>query len=117
MKPILGPGRVLSLYSGVGEFLCQFGSGVGIEPQSLAAKWSQFLMKISAVDAHVVNGNPLHWESDEKFERIVCNPPFGSQEGGLAAIEKGLSLLKKDGQLAVIVSPNFLWGARQAKTI
>jgi hypothetical protein len=115
LKAILGPGGVLSLYSGLGEFLCQFGSGVGIELQPLAAKWSQFLMRISAVDAHIVNGNPLHWESDEKFERIVCNPPFGSPEGELAAIEKALSLLKKEGQLAVIVSPNFLWGARRAK--
>ena len=116
VKAILGPGRVLSLYSGLGEFIFQFGSGIGIEPQSEASRWSQFLMRISAVDAHVVNGNPLHWESAEKFERIVCNPPFGSQEGELASIEKALSLLDKEGQLVVIVPPNLLSGARQMRT-
>jgi N-6 DNA methylase len=116
MKAALGPGRVLSLYSGLGELLYQFGSGIGVEPVTLASKWSQFLMKVSAVDARVVSGNPLHWESDEKFDRIVCNPPFGDHEGELVAIEKALSLLSKEGQLAVIVPPNLLWGARQEET-
>ena len=115
VKAILGPGRVLSLYSGLGEFLSQFRSGIGIERQSVAAKWSQFLIRISAVDAHVVNEDPLHWESDEKFERIVCNPPFGSHDGEFKAIERALSSLDKNGQLAAIVSPNFLWGSRQSR--
>jgi hypothetical protein len=79
------------------------------------AKWSQFLIRLSAVDAQVVSRNPLHWESEEKFERIVCNPRFGTHNGELAAVERGLLLLKKEGQLAVIVTPNFLWGTRQAK--
>jgi hypothetical protein len=116
VKALLGPGRVLSLYSGLGEFLYQFGSGIGIERQSAAARWSQFLMRISALDAQVVNGDPLHWESHEKFERIVCNPPFGSQEGELATIEKALSVLGKNGRIAVIAPPNLLWAARQLQT-
>jgi hypothetical protein len=69
----------------------------------------------SAVDAVVVNEDPLRWESDEKFERIVCNPPFGSQDVEFKAIVRALSSLDKNGLLAVIVSPNFLWGTRQAK--
>jgi N-6 DNA Methylase len=112
---ILGHGKVLSLYSGFGEFLEQFGGGVGVERQSSVAERARFLLDLAGTDARVVNEDPLRWESSEKFERIVCNPPFGTPVGDLAAIEKGLSLLKKEGQLAVIVSPNFLWGTRQAK--
>ena len=112
---ILGPGRVLSLFSGFGEFLRQFGSGVGVEHRLVPARWSQFLLKIAGVDAEIVNHQPLHWESGEQFDRIVCTPPFGSQDGEFDAIEKALSLLKEEGQLAVIVSPNFLWGTPQAK--
>lgn len=67
------------------------------------------------MDAHVVNEDPLHWESDEKFERIVCSPPFGSHDGEFKAIERALSLLDKNGLVAAIVSPNFLWGSRQSR--
>lgn len=114
VRVILGSGKVLSLYSGFGEFLEQFGGGVGIERSSLVAKRAEFLLDLADIDAQVVNEDPLHWESRDKFERIVCNPPFGTRDGEFASIDKALSLLKKDGQLAVIVSPNFLWGTRQA---
>ena len=112
---VLGAGKVLSLYSGFGEFLEQFGGGVGVERLSAVAERARFLLELSGIDAQVVNGDPLSWESTDRFERIVCNPPFGTQDGELAAIEKALSLMKKEGQLAVIVSPNFLWGTRQAR--
>jgi hypothetical protein len=112
---VLGHGTVLSLYSGFGEFLEQFGGGVGVERVSSVAERARFLLELSGIDAQVVNGDPLNWKSTDRFERVVCNPPFGTQDGELAAIEKALSLLKKEGQLAVIVSPNFLWGTRQTK--
>ena len=115
VRAILGPGKVLSLYSGFGEFLEQFGGGVGIERLLPVVERARFLLQLAGIDAEVVNEDPLGWESGDRFERVVCSPPFGTQEGELAAIEKGLSLLKKAGQLAVIVSPNFLWGTRQAK--
>ena len=112
---VLGHGTVLNLYSGFGEFLEQFGGGVGVERMSSVAERARFLLELSGIDAQVVNGDPLNWKSTDRFERVVCNPPFGTQDGELAAIEKALSLLKKEGQLAVIVSPTFLWGTRQAK--
>jgi hypothetical protein len=73
------------------------------------------LLDLAGIDAEILVGDPLQWQSKDRFERVVCTPPFGSQDSELAAIEKGLSLLEKEGQLAVIVSPNFLWGTRQAK--
>jgi hypothetical protein len=112
---VLGPGKVLTLYSGFGEFLEQFGGGVGIERLSPVVERARFLLQLAGIDAEVVNEDPLHWNSSDRFDRVVCTPPFGTQDGELTAIEKALSLLKKEGQLAVIVSPNFLWSTRQAK--
>jgi hypothetical protein len=112
---ILGNGKVLSLYSGFGEFLEQFGGGVGVERQSWVVERARFLLELAGIDAEVVNADPLGWESRDRFERVVCSPPFGTRDGDLAVIEKGLSLLNKEGQLAVIVPPNLLWGTGQAK--
>lgn len=115
LHAILGHGKVLSLYSGLGEFLEEFGGGVGVERLTAVAERARFLLELAGIDAEVVNADPLQWESKDKFERVVCAPPFGTREGELAAIEKGLFQLQKGGQLAAIVSPNLLWGDRQAK--
>lgn len=115
VQTLLGTGKILSLYSCLGEFLYQFGGGVGVERLLLAAKWAQFLLKIAEIDASVITADPLHWESRRKFERIVCAPPFGTHSDEFDAIEKGLSLLETGGRLAVIVSPNFLWSAKQSQ--
>jgi hypothetical protein len=112
---ILGHGKVLNLYSGFGEFLERFGSGVGIERISRVVEQAMFLLELANVKAEVVNADPLQWETNERFERAVCMPPFGTRDREAAAIEKGLYLLKAGGRLAVIVSPNFLWSTRQAK--
>jgi hypothetical protein len=114
-ESILGSGPVLSLYSGLGEFLFQFGGEIGVERSMVAAEWAQFLLKIAGIKAEIVITNPLQWESNRKFDRIVCSPPFGTKDAELGCIEKALSMLEKDGQVAAIVSPHFLWGNRQAK--
>jgi hypothetical protein len=115
MHSVLGAGKVLSLYSGFGEVLERFGGGIGVERLSSVADRARFLLRLAGIEAEVVNGDPLQWNSSDRFDRVVCTPPFGTQDVELAAIEKALSLLKKEGQLAVIASPNFLWGTRQAR--
>jgi hypothetical protein len=113
VQGLLGSGKVLSLYAGLGEFLYQSGGGIGVERVPLAAEWAQFLLDIAEIDARVFNEDPLKWESKETFERVICTPPFGGNDE-FTAIEKGLSLLEEKGRLVVIVSPNFLWGAKQS---
>src|SRR5207253_769902 len=95
MHAVLGPGKVLSLYSGFGEFLEQFGGGVGIERLSPVVERARFLLQLAGIDAEVVNEDPLQWNSSDRFDRVVCTPPFGTQDGELAAIEKALSLLDR----------------------
>lgn len=112
---LIGQGPLLSLYSGFGDLLFECGSGIGVEPNSSVAEWSSFFAASAGLDVQIMNDDPLQWSTGNKFGRIVCNPPFGARDAESAAIEKGLSLLKIEGQLAVIVSPNFLWGTRQAK--
>jgi len=93
VQAILGPGKILNLYSGLGEFLYAFGKGIGVEPQTMPAKWSRFLARIAGVEAQVVNEDPLNWSSTERFERIICSPPFGMAEIERKTIEKALSVL------------------------
>ena len=68
---ILGHGKVLSLYSGFGEFLEQFGGGVGVERQSSVAERARFLLDLAGTDARVVSEDPLRWESSEARNAIL----------------------------------------------
>src|SRR5258708_18837502 len=58
---ILGQGRALVLYSGLGEFLLHLGGGVGVEPNALAARWSQLLLAMSRIGSQVFNEDPRNW--------------------------------------------------------
>lgn len=60
LKQMLGSGPVLNLYSGMGEILFEFCGGIGVEPNSLTARWSQFLLAIAGVDARIINEDPTH---------------------------------------------------------
>lgn len=112
VRQMLGDGRILSLYSGMGEFLQKFGEGLGVEPTALAARWSRFLLAIGGVEAEIIQADPRHWESEQSFDRIVCNAPFGHKQDHAELLTLVMSRLSADGQLALLVPPAFLWGER-----
>jgi hypothetical protein len=62
VQGLLGSGKVLSLYAGVGEFLYQSGGGIGVERNAQAAKWAQFLLDVAEIEATVFNEDPLKWQ-------------------------------------------------------
>src|ERR1700733_11352051 len=53
-RRIMGDGKVLSVHSGLGEFLLEFDGGVGVERISLAAEWSKFLLDVGGVEAEII---------------------------------------------------------------
>ena len=112
VRQILGDGKILSLYSGLGEFLTEFGGGVGVEPNALAARWSKFLLAIGGVEAEIIQADPRYWESEDSFDRIVCNTPFGHKQDHAELLTLVMARLSADGQLALLVPPAFMWGER-----
>lgn len=52
----------------------------------------------------------LTWNTDDKYDAIITNPPYSLAK---EFIEKGLSLLKEDGQMAVFLKLQFLEGAKR----
>jgi hypothetical protein len=117
VRRLLDAQSVLSLYSGVGDFLFEFESGIGVEPNSTAAEWAGFFAKISGGNFSIVNGDPLSWTTSNQFDHVVCNAPFGARfrEQDEEVFVKSLSLVREGGRLAAIVPPNVLWGQRQEK--
>jgi hypothetical protein len=105
----VGDRSVLSLYCGLGEFLWSSAQGIGVELNSGVAAWASFLAKVSGKKLKIVNQNPLEWESAGLFERIICQPPWLTGPNELKVLDKAISLLKKDGRLAVIMPAGFLW--------
>lgn len=52
----------------------------------------------------------LTWDTDKRFEAIITNPPYSlAQE----FIEKGMSLLTENGQMAMFLKIQFLEGAKR----
>jgi hypothetical protein len=113
VQKIIGSGRTLHLYSGLGEFLFRTGDGIGIEPNPLAARWSKLLLRLSDINAEILNEDPRRWQSKEKFDRIICIPPFGPREDHTHILTLSLALLANFGSLAMLVPPIFLWGEKQ----
>jgi hypothetical protein len=113
VRTILGKARILSLNSGLGEFLFEFGGGVGIEPVSLAAEWSRFLLMLGGVDAEIIQAEPKHWKSERTFARIICNTPFGFKQEQTQLLASIFALLSVEGQLLLLVPPAFLWGVQK----
>jgi hypothetical protein len=109
IRRMIGDGRVLSLYSGLGEFLLQFEGGVGIEPTLLPARWSRFLLAIGEVDAEIIQEDPRHWKAEQAFDRIVCNTPYGVKQEQTQLLASILARLTREGQLVLLVPPAFLW--------
>jgi hypothetical protein len=108
----LGGGPALVLYSGLGEFLLGLGGGTGIEPNTLAARWSELLLAMSSVECRIVNQDPRGWQSNEKFDRIICLPPAGHREDFNQIFQAVFSRLSNRGRLALLVPPALLWGER-----
>lgn len=52
----------------------------------------------------------LTWETDEKFEAIITNPPFSLAK---EFVEKGLELLDEKGQMAMFLKIQFLEGEKR----
>ena len=105
VKRMLGDGKILSLYSGMGEFLLEFGGEIGVEPNLLTVRWSKFLLAIAAIDAEIVHGDPRHWKSEQAFDRIVCNTPFGFKQDQTQLLVSTLTRLSSAGQLVLLVPP------------
>lgn len=112
VKKMLGDGKLLSLYAGLGEFLHGFGGGVGVEPILLTVRWSKFLLAIGQVGAEIVHADPKHWKSEQTFDRIVCNTPFGFKKEQINLLALIFTQLSSTGRLALLVAPVFLWGDR-----
>ena len=108
LRSMIGTGVILSLYSGMGELLFEFHGGIGVEPNQLTARWSKFLLAIGGVDAKIINEDPRHWKSDQAFDRIVCNVPFGFKQDHLQFLSATFSRLSSAGQLALFVAPALL---------
>jgi hypothetical protein len=108
IKKMIGDGEILSLYSGMGEFLVAFGGGVGVEPNPLVARWSKFLLAIAGIGAEVVQEEPPYWGSTRKFDRIVCNTPYGVKRDHTVLLASTLARLSSAGQVALLVPPAFL---------
>lgn len=52
----------------------------------------------------------LTWETDEKFEAIITNPPFSLAK---EFVEKGMELLDEEGQMAMFLKIQFLEGEKR----
>jgi len=109
VRKMLGNGRILSLYSGMGEFLQEFDGGIGVEPAPLTARWSKFMLAIGGVEAEIIQEDPRNWESEQTFDRIVCATPFGFKQDQTQLLGLSLARLSSAGQLALLVPPAFLW--------
>lgn len=112
VKKMVGGGKILNLYSGLGEFLFEFDGGVGVEPTPLTVRWSKFLLAIGRVDAEIVQADPKHWKSEKAFDLIVCNTPFGFKRDHTQLLASIFARLSSAGQLVLLVPPAFLWGYR-----
>jgi hypothetical protein len=111
VRRIIGSGRVLNLYSGLGEFVFRIGTGLGIEPNELTARWSKLLLTMAAVDALILTEDPRRWRSKEKFDRIICVPPFGHRKDHTEIFDRVISLLADNGRVALLVHQDFLASA------
>src|SRR5262249_24635908 len=69
VRALLGDGKVLNLYAGFGEFLQQFGGGIGIERVPAVVERTRFLLELAGVEAEIINEDPLRWDSNETFDR------------------------------------------------
>lgn len=105
---MLGSGTILNLYSNMGEFLFEFCGGIGVEPNPLTARWSQFLLAIGGVDAKIINEDPTRWKSEQAFARIICNTPFGFKQDQTRLLATLFSLLSSSGNIVLFAPPDFL---------
>ena len=54
--------------------------------------------------------NFLTWETDKKYDAIITNPPYSLAK---EFVEKGLTLLNDDGQMAMFLKIQFLEGQKR----
>lgn len=52
----------------------------------------------------------LNWDTKNKYDAIVTNPPYSL---AMEFVEKGMSLLKDDGQMAMFLKIQFLEGQKR----
>jgi trans-aconitate methyltransferase len=88
-----------------------------VEPNAVAAKWSKFLLMIGGVDAEIIQADPSHWRSEQTFDRIVCNTPFGFRQDQTQLLASIIPRLSSAGQLLLMVPPAFLWEQRNISGI
>lgn len=112
---LIGSGPVLSLYSGFGNFLIEFGGGVGVESNGVVSEWAKLFSEISGIQARIITADPAHWQTPETYERIVAIPPMGANSDQAALLENILDRSSDSGRIAVVVPSALLWGARQEK--
>ncbi|MGL5330689.1 MAG: hypothetical protein ACRDD7_15585 [Peptostreptococcaceae bacterium] len=54
--------------------------------------------------------NFLEWDTDEKFDGIISNPPYSLAK---EFVEKGMDLLEDEGQMAMFLKVQFLEGLKR----
>lgn len=59
---------------------------------------------------NTIVSNFLEWETDEKFDGIISNPPYSLAK---EFVEKGMDLLEEEGQMAMFLKVQFLEGAKR----
>lgn len=69
-----------------------------------------FLKKITTVA--LLGDDFLQHEGEEKFDRIIANPPFTKNQD-IDHIKKMYSLLRKGGRLVSIASPSWTFGSQK----
>jgi protein-L-isoaspartate O-methyltransferase len=68
------------------------------------------LKKIST--AHLLGDDFIQHEGEEKFDRIIANPPFTKNQD-IDHIKKMFSLLRKGGKMVTVASPSWTFGSQK----
>jgi hypothetical protein len=109
IRSMLSPGPVLSLYSGFGDVLFRFGSGIGVEPHAGMADWSRLFAAMAGADVEIVTADVFSWTSERKYSRIICNVPRGSRGCDVEFFYSLFSLLADSGEAAIHMPSDILW--------
>jgi hypothetical protein len=96
----------------MGDYLLDAESGVGIEQSESVSEWLSFFAEISGRNVQVVTANPNCWEPGQKFDRVVCTPPFGNLGDENDGIARMLALMSENAKAALVVPVARLWHKR-----
>ena len=111
IRSMLGEGPILSLYSGLGEVLFEFGAGIGVERYLPIAQWSKFLARIGGLNVEIVQEDPSQWSAKQQFDKIVAVPPFGNKNfEDVELYARMLAHISQHGTMAFLAPASLLWG-------